>query len=82
MVNFKGAHFEKAIPLMCVRWYAAYPLSYRHPGGMMQEPCASVDHSTIHWWVLNYAPPLEVSELLTSVLTEVHRHRSVPKILS
>jgi transposase-like protein len=29
MVDFKGAHFEKDIILTCVRWYVAYPLSYR-----------------------------------------------------
>jgi transposase-like protein len=29
MVSFKWAHFPRAIILMCVRWYVAYPLSYR-----------------------------------------------------
>ena len=29
MVSFKGAHFETTIILTCVRWYLAYPLSYR-----------------------------------------------------
>jgi putative transposase len=29
MISFKGVHFEKDILLTCVRWYVAYPLSYR-----------------------------------------------------
>jgi len=29
-ISFKGAHFPKDIILMGVRWYVAYPLSYRH----------------------------------------------------
>jgi len=28
-VSFKGAHFPPEIILMGVRWYLAYPLSYR-----------------------------------------------------
>jgi putative transposase len=35
MVNFKGAHFVKDIILTCVRWYVAYPLSYRHVEELM-----------------------------------------------
>jgi putative transposase len=37
MVSFKGVHFVKDIPLTCVRWYVAYPLSYRHVEELMQE---------------------------------------------
>jgi transposase-like protein len=29
MVRFKGVHFVKDMILTCVRWYVAYPLSYR-----------------------------------------------------
>jgi hypothetical protein len=29
MMNFKGSHFEKEIILWGVRWYVAYPISYR-----------------------------------------------------
>lgn len=29
MISFKGAHFAKDIILTCIRWYVAYPLSYR-----------------------------------------------------
>ena len=59
MVSFKGAHFERDIILTCVRWYLAYPLSYRHLAEMRQERGVAVDHSTINRWVLKYAPELE-----------------------
>ena len=36
-VSFKGAHFPQDIILTCVRWYVAYPLSYRHVEELMQE---------------------------------------------
>jgi hypothetical protein len=29
MINFKGSQFEKEIILWGVRWYVAYPISYR-----------------------------------------------------
>jgi putative transposase len=59
MIDFKGAHFEAAIILVCVRWYLAYPLSYRHIEEMMQERGVTVDHSTLNRWVLKYTPLLE-----------------------
>ena len=37
MVNFKGAQFQKEIILTCVRWYVAYPRSYRHPEEIMED---------------------------------------------
>jgi putative transposase len=49
MISFKGAHFVKDIILTCVtcvRWYLAYPLSYRHLEEMRQERGVAVDHST------------------------------------
>jgi putative transposase len=46
-VSFKGAHFPQGIILMGVRWYAAYPLSYRHIEELMEERGISVDHTTI-----------------------------------
>jgi hypothetical protein len=29
MISFKGVHFAKDLILVGVRWYVAYPLSYR-----------------------------------------------------
>jgi putative transposase len=58
-VSFKGAHFPPDVILMCVRWYAAYPLSTRHVEELMQERGVSVDHSTVNRWVITYSPQLE-----------------------
>jgi transposase-like protein len=33
MLNFKGMRFPIDVILVCIRWYAAYPLSYRHLEG-------------------------------------------------
>ena len=60
-IGFKWKHFEKAMILMAVRWYAAYALSYRNIGELMAELAASVDHSTVNRWVVQYAPLLEES---------------------
>ena len=59
MISFKGAHFPQDIILTCVRWYIAYPLSYRHVEELMAERGVSVDHATINRWVLKYSPKLE-----------------------
>jgi putative transposase len=58
-VSFKGAHFPKDIILMGVRWYVAYPLSYRPIEELMEERGVEVDHSTIQRWVVKDSPPLE-----------------------
>src|SRR5215475_1942783 len=57
--SFKGAHFPEAIILMGVRWYVAYPLSYRHVEELMEERGGAVDHATIQRWVVQYSPLLE-----------------------
>ena len=59
MLDFKWRHYEKTIILMAVRWYVAYPLSYRHIEELMKERGANVDHSTIQKWVVKYSPKLE-----------------------
>jgi transposase-like protein len=61
MVSFKGAHFEKDIILTCVRWYVAYPLSYRQLEELMEERGVAVDYATINRWVLKYSPQLEAA---------------------
>jgi hypothetical protein len=45
MIDFKGHRVEKDIILLCVRWYLAYPLSYRNLEDMMEERGVQVDHS-------------------------------------
>ena len=58
-ISFKGAHFPQEIILMGVRWYLAYPLSYRHVEELMEERGVPVDHATIQRWVVKYSPQLE-----------------------
>jgi putative transposase len=55
---FKGRHFDQSVILLCVRWYLAYNLSLRNLEEMMAERGISVDHATVHRWVLRYAPEL------------------------
>ena len=44
MLKMKRMRFPKEIILVCIRWYAAYALSYRNLEEMMQERGVSVDH--------------------------------------
>ena len=60
MISFKGRWFEREAILTCVRWYLAYPLSYRNLEEMMAERGLQVDHSTIQRWVFSYSPQLRV----------------------
>jgi putative transposase len=58
-ISFKDAHLPKDIILMGVRWYVAYPLSYRHVEEFMEERGVPVDHATIQRWVVKDSPLLE-----------------------
>jgi transposase-like protein len=53
---YKGRHFNRSVILLCVRWYLAYNLSLRTLEEMMAERGISVDHATIHRWVIRYSP--------------------------
>ena len=57
-ISFKGAHFPQDIILMGVRWYLAYPLSYRHVEELLEERGVPIDHATIQRWVVQYSPQL------------------------
>ena len=57
-MDFKGKHFMKEIILMAVRWYLAYPLSYRDIEELLLERNIMVDHSTVNRWVVEYSPQL------------------------
>jgi transposase-like protein len=39
MLNFRGMRFPIDVILVCIRWYAAYPLSYRHLEEIMEGFC-------------------------------------------
>ncbi len=57
-VSFKGTHFPQDIILMGMRWYVAYPLSYRHVEELMEERGVPVDDATIQRWVVKYSAQL------------------------
>ena len=59
MFNTKGMRFPLEVILVCIRWYAAYQLSYRHLEEMMQERGFQIDHSTINRWAIRFQPVLE-----------------------
>ena len=59
MLAAKGIRFPIDVILVCIRWYAAYPLSYRHLEEMMEERGVSVDHSFINRWAIRFLPLLE-----------------------
>ena len=59
MHNTKGMRFPIDVILVCIRWYAAYPLSYRHQEEMMEERGVVVDHSSINRWAIRFLPLLE-----------------------
>jgi putative transposase len=54
-------HYPLEIILLCVRWYLAYSLSLRNLEEMMQERGITVDHSTVHRWVIKLTPVLETA---------------------
>ena len=64
----KRKHYPLEVMLVCVRWYAAYPLSLRHIEEMMQERGVFVDHATVHRWAIKILP----------VLAAVFRRRKRP----
>ena len=59
MLSFKGMRFPVDTILACIRWYVAYPLSYRHLEEMMDEYGVSVDHSSINRWAIRFLPLIE-----------------------
>ena len=59
MLDTKRMRFPLEIIAVCIRWYAAYPLSYRHLEEMMQERGVVVDHSSINRWAIRFLPLIE-----------------------
>ena len=59
MLAAKGMRFPIDVILVCIRWYAAYPLSYRQLEEMMEERGVVVDHSSINRWAIRFLPLLE-----------------------
>ena len=59
MLATKGMRFSIDVILVCIRWYAAYSLSYRHLEEMMEQRGVHVDHSSINRWAIRFLPLLE-----------------------
>ena len=59
--------FPIDVILVCIRWYVAYPLSYRHLEEMMEERGVSVDHSSINRWAIRFVPLIEK-------MARMHKH--------
>ena len=59
MLDTKRKRFPIDVILVCIRWYAAYPLSYRHLEEMMQERGVFVDHSSINRWAICFLSFIE-----------------------
>jgi transposase-like protein len=55
----KRLHYPIDVILVTVRWYIAYSLSLRNLEEMTLERGISVDHSTIHRWVIKLVPLFE-----------------------
>lgn len=61
MSNFKGIRFPINVILVCIRWYVACPLSYRHLEEMIEKRGVSVDHLSINRWAIRFLPHIEKS---------------------
>jgi putative transposase len=51
--------FPSDVIPVCIRWYAAYPLRYRHLDELMDERGVSVDHFTVNRWAIRFLPLIE-----------------------
>jgi IS6 family transposase len=56
---FKGRHFTSEVILWALRWYLAFPISYRDLAAMLPDRGVTVDHTTLFRWVQTYAAELE-----------------------
>lgn len=59
MHNFKGMRLPAEIIMVCIRWYAAYSLSYRYVEEIMEERGVFLDHATINRWAVRFLPMVE-----------------------
>jgi transposase, IS6 family len=53
--SFKGRHFTSEVILWALRWYLAFPISYRDLALMLSDRRVAVDHTTLFRWVQAYA---------------------------
>lgn len=57
--SFKHQYYPVDVIAQCVRWYLAYSLSLRNLEEMVAERGITVDHSTLHRWVIRLVPLLD-----------------------
>ena len=55
-IDFKGAHYPKAVIVHAVFFYVRYAVSYRDLEEILAERGVSVDHATLNRWVVKYSP--------------------------
>lgn len=55
----KRLRYPVNIIAQCVRWYLAYSLSLRNLEEIMAERGITVDHSTLHRWIIRLVPLLD-----------------------
>lgn len=58
-MGFSGKQFPRDVIILAVRWYLAYPLSYRNVEEMIKDWKTDLDHTTIYRWVQQYGPHLQ-----------------------
>lgn len=58
-LDFSGKQYPGTLILQAIRYYVSYQLSYRDIAEIFKERGLSLDHATLHRWVLEYAPQLE-----------------------
>jgi transposase-like protein len=56
---FKGRYFTSEVILWALRWYRAFPVSYRDLSLMLSDRGVAVDNTTICRWMQAYAASLE-----------------------
>jgi putative transposase len=59
MLTANGMRFPIDLILVCIRWQAAYPLSFHHLEEMTEKRDVFVDHSSINRWAIRFLPWLE-----------------------
>ena len=74
MIGFKGGHFERDVILWGVRWYVAYPISYRQLEEMMEERgvIREVGVAVSHWRDVAVAVGARPAEILRMANTFEH----------
>ena len=55
-IDFKGAHYPKAVIVHAVFFYVRYAVSYRDLEEILAERGVSVDRAPLNLWVVKYSP--------------------------